>query len=99
MTRHPRRRQALRTGSVRPKRVYTTGLTVPGSRRHRARFHVIIGLILLTLAAALVPTHLAEHAGVIRLMPRNWEDLLIGFPTAALLGLAGFIALIWRDNL
>jgi hypothetical protein len=40
--------------------------------------------------------HIAEHADAIQIMPQAWEDQLIGFPMAGLLGIRGFIALIWR---
>lgn len=48
------------------------------------------------VAVGLVPTHLAEHAGRLDPLPGNLEDLLLGFPAAGLLGIGGFIALIWR---
>ena len=92
-----RPRRTTRPTTVRKKRTYTAGLTAPRLRQEpRIRLHTVVGVVLLVLAAALVPTHLAEHAGAIRLMPQSWEDLLIGFPTAGLLFIAGFIALIWR---
>ena len=83
---------------IRPKRQYTHDLTYRVEQGWRDRFptHKIVGVFLVLLAAALVVTHQAEHAGVIALMPRNLEDLLIGFPMAGIVGIAGFIALIWR---
>ena len=99
MPTNPRRanlrpRQPVRT---RRKRTYTAGLTAPRlPQRRRIAAHSVVGILLIVLAAALVPTHLAEHAGAIRLMPPAWEDLLIGFPTAGILIIAGFIALLWR---
>lgn len=45
-------------------------------------------------AAGIVATsHLLEHLGVIRLFDSTAEDLLVGFPTAGLLAVAGAIAL------
>lgn len=93
----PRLRRTARAATVRKKRTYTAGLAAPQLRkRPRVALHTVIGVVLLLLAATLIPTHLAEHAGAIRLMPQNLEDVLIGFPTAAVLGIAGFVALIWR---
>jgi len=56
----------------------------------------VIGILLLVLAAVLVPTHLAEHAGAFDPLPGNLEDLLLGFPMAGVLGISGFVAVIWR---
>ena len=49
------------------------------------------------VAAALVPTHLVEHAGVIDPLPGKLEDLFLGFPIAGVLGIAALIAFIWRE--
>jgi hypothetical protein len=56
----------------------------------------MVGVLLLIAAAVLVVPHQAEHADVIDPLPGNLEDLLIGFPTAGLVGAGGFLALIWR---
>ena len=88
---------STQTRPVRPKRSYGARLTQPGLRRRRGfRMHVFVGVVLLVLAAALVPTHLAEHAGVLDPLPGNMEDVFLGFPMASLLVVAGFVALIWR---
>lgn len=56
--------------------------------------HIVLGVALLVIAAALVPTHLAEHSGALDPLPGNLEDLFLGFPVAGLLAISGFIALI-----
>ena len=66
-------------------------------RRHHLRAHRLIGVVLLIVAAALVPTHLVEHAGVIDPLPGKLEDLFLGFPIAGVLGIAALIAFIWRE--
>jgi hypothetical protein len=92
-----RRRPPARPYQPRPKRSYGERLTQPGLRtRPRLRAHIVIGVVLLVVAAALVPTHLAEHAGVLDPLPGNREDIFLGFPMAGALFLAGFVALIWR---
>lgn len=91
------RRPPGRPYQIRPKRSYAARLTQPGVRaRPRLRAHILIGIVLLVVAAALVPTHLAEHAGALDPLPGNLEDIFLGFPMAGVLGIAGFIALIWR---
>ncbi|MEV4202569.1 hypothetical protein [Micromonospora globbae] len=59
-------------------------------------FTTLWGAILLLVAVGLVPTNLAEHGGRLDPLPGNFEDLLLGFPMAGVLGIGGFIALIWR---
>lgn len=82
---------------IRKKRSYAAALTQPAMQhRPRVHLHKVIGVILIVLAAVLVVTHQAEHAGAISVMPRRYEDLLIGFPVAAVLFLGGFFAFIWR---
>ena len=87
-----------RPRTVRPKRTYTGRLTLPSRLQHEPRIkpNKILGAILLLVAIALVPTHLAEHAGTLDVLPGNLEDLLLGFPMAAVLGIAAFIAFIWK---
>ena len=92
-----RSRSSAGTRRIRPKRSYGARLTQPARPvRHRPPTHIVVGVILLVVAAALVPTHLAEHAGVLDPLPGKLEDLLLGFPMAGILGISGFIALIWR---
>ena len=90
----PRQPQAR---TVRPKRNYGAPLAASSRRRPRVRHHTLVGLLLLFIAVALVPTHLAEHAGVFDPLPGKLEDLFLGFPAAGLLGIAGFIAFILRE--
>ena len=49
------------------------------------RRNQIIGWSLLPLSAAIIVTHLLEHAGTLRFFSPSLEDLLIGFPTAGVL--------------
>lgn len=90
-----RRKPQPRT--VRPKRTYGAPLVQPSMRRPFLRVHRLIGIVLLIVAAALVPTHLAEHAGVFDPLPGKLEDLFLGFPMAGVLGLAALVAFIWRE--
>lgn len=52
--------------------------------------HWLIGMVLLLVAAGLVPTHLAEP-GVFDQLPGKVEDLFLGFPMAGLPGIAALI--------
>lgn len=81
----------------RPKRSYSSHQTLaPAPRRTRPAGHTVLGIVLLVVAVALVPTHLAEHSGSLDPLPGNLEDVFLGFPMAGLLGISAFIALIWR---
>ena len=90
-------RRSPHTRTIRPKRTYGARLAQPSVRQSWLRGHRAIGILLLVIAAALVPTHLAEHAHVIDPLPGNLEDLFLGFPMAGLLGIAALIAFIWRE--
>ena len=91
------RRPSRRSAQIRPKRTYNAQLLRPRlPDRPRLRRHTVIGILLLVIAAVLVPTHLAEHAGVWNPLPGKLEDLFLGFPMAGVLGISGFVALIWR---
>lgn len=81
---------------IRAKRVYTKPAARGRAVSAPSRLHMYVGWALVALAATMTVTHLAEHAGAIQIMARNLEDLLIGFPMAAIVGMAGFVALIWR---
>jgi hypothetical protein len=96
-TGRPPLRPSPRTRTIRPKRTYGARLTEPSTRLPWLRGNRVIGIVLLVIAAALIPTHLAEHANVFDPLPGNLEDLLLGFPMAAVLGIAAFISFIWRD--
>jgi len=54
-------------------------------RRHRRAYALWV------LAVILAVTHLFEHTNSIRLMSSGLEDLLIGWPMAIVLGIAGGI--------
>lgn len=83
---------------IRAKRTYTSQLTQSAGIRRESRItaNKVLGIGLLIIAVALVGTHSADHAGALDLLPGDLEDLLIGFPTAGVAGIAGFIAIIWR---
>ena len=89
--------RSSRPRTIRPKRTYGVRLAPTSTRRHHLQGHRVVGVVLLIVAAALVPTHLAEHAGVIDPLPGKLEDLFLGFPMAGLLGVAALIAFIWRE--
>lgn len=91
-------RSKPRPRTMRPKRTYTSRLTLPAQRRREPRIKPtkVLGVILLLIAVALVPTHLAEHDGTLDVLPGNLEDLFLGFPMAGALGIAAFIAFIWQ---
>lgn len=55
--------------------------------------HKVFAYAMFVLAPIVVITHMLEHADVIRLFDQRLEDLLIGFPTAFALVIAGAIAL------
>jgi di/tricarboxylate transporter len=49
--------------------------------------------VLVSLAIVIAVAHLFEHSGSLVLMSQGLEDLLIGFPTAALLAIIGLVRL------
>ncbi len=60
----------------------------PWSRRR------IISWTLFTLASVVAGQHLLAHAGWQPIpMAMGWQDILIGYPTAALLGIVGLMAM------
>jgi len=60
--------------------------------QHKQRKKVL-AYVLFVLAAIVVVTHVLEHVGVFQLFNPGLEDLLIGYPTALLMLIAGAIAL------
>lgn len=44
------------------------------------------------LAVVMAVTHFFEHAGTLRIMSPGLEDLFIGWPMAAVLGIVGAVA-------
>jgi hypothetical protein len=102
-TRRPPARRTTRAAQVRAKRVYPVragqGQRESNNRRSRRRprhTHVVVGAGLILLAAVVGGMHFAEHADYLQLMNPHLQDLLLGYPTTGVLGMAGFVALIWR---
>jgi len=56
-------------------------------RRERRRR--ILGWVLVALGAAMAAVHMVSHLGRLKIV--GYQDLLIGYPMAAVLVLAGFI--------
>lgn len=63
-------------------------LTLAAYRRRRA-----IGWTLVGLGVIVFAQHLIAHMGVFNLISPGWDDLLVGYPMAGLLGVAGAIVL------
>jgi hypothetical protein len=59
----------------------------------KRRRHKVFAYVMFALAPVVVITHMLEHADVLRLFDQSLEDLLIGFPTAFAMLIAGAIAL------
>ena len=57
---------------------------------HRRR---VLGWSLVALAIAIGVQHLLSHLGFFHVISPGWDDLLVGYPMAALLGIAGSIVL------
>lgn len=55
--------------------------------------HKVFAYVMFALAPIVVVTHILGHADVIRLFNPRLEDLLIGYPTAFAMVVAGAIAL------
>lgn len=53
----------------------------------------VLAYVLFALAPIIVITHILEHVGVFQLFNPRLEDLLIGYPTALVMMVAGAIAL------
>lgn len=56
----------------------------------RRRF---IGWSLVALGGVILVQHLISHMGVFTLISRGWDDLVAGYPLAAVFGIAGMIVL------
>jgi hypothetical protein len=63
-------------------------LTPAAYMRRRALAYGLFGLAVLIAAS-----HVVEHGGYLRLLSPGLEDLLIGYPTAALLAIVGAVIL------
>lgn len=80
--------RAKETQVAQAKAASVKKLTPSAYRRQR-----ILGWSLVGLALFIFVTHLLEHLQIIKVAPQGVEDLLIGFPMAALLGIAAAIIL------
>lgn len=59
-------------------------------RQHlRGRRRSRIAYVLFGLAVLVAGSHIVEHLGVFQLLSPGWQDLLIGYPTAGILAVAG----------
>ena len=63
-------------------------------RLDRQQRHRILAIICFTLAPIVFVGHILDHAGAFHILhPRGWEDLFLGYPTAAALVIVGLILL------
>lgn len=63
-------------------------------RRYRGRQQRrIVAWALFALAAVIALTHVLEHAGIFQVMSPGLEDLVIGYPAAMVIAVAGGVAL------
>lgn len=60
--------------------------------RNRQRRRVI-AFCMFGLAAVIAVSHVLEHAGAFQLLSPGWQDLLLGYPMAGVLAIAGGIVL------
>jgi len=70
------------------KRAERRQLTSRASQRRR-----VFGWSLVILALLVGVQHLVSHMGSFTLISRGWDDLVAGYPLAALLGVGGVIVL------
>lgn len=90
---HPKRRdrrgesQARQTQAAQ-KQAERRQLTPEAYQRRR-----VFGLSLVALAVLVGFQHLLSHMGFFTLISRGWDDLVAGYPLAALLGIGGAIVL------
>lgn len=61
----------------------------PAYRRKRRTIRA--GQAIMAVGLAIGALHLLEHIGAFGRQPSGWEDLLVGYPTAGLVVLAGGI--------
>lgn len=92
-----RQRELERQRATRGRRAHETqraqAEAAARTNLQRRRQHKIQGALLITLGAVIAVLHVFEHAGTVALMSQGLEDLLLGFPMAALLTLLGLIRL------
>lgn len=91
-------KRGARKSRLRAKLVYAIGqqqLDAASARRRRQAVKTrrlrIVGAGLMLLGLVIGVGHVFEHLLVLRLIPLGWQDLLIGYPTAGVLILTGFV--------
>lgn len=92
-TRVPRRRDKgaearARATQAAQREAESRKLTLAAYRKRR-----VFGWTLVGLGAVVFVQHLISHMGVFNLISPGWDDLVVGYPMAGLLGLAGAIVL------
>ncbi len=94
----PRLGRRSRKTRLRAKRVYVIGQQQQNAAAQKRLQHAaktrqkhIVGAVLIALGFVVAAAHIVEHLDYLRLMSPGWQDLLIGYPTAGLLILAGFV--------
>ena len=70
------------------RRAEARRITLAAYRRRRA-----LGWTLVGLGVVVFGQHLVAHMGFFNVISPGWDDLLVGYPTAGLLGVAGAIIL------
>jgi di/tricarboxylate transporter len=86
------RQREARRRSARETQAAQARATARRDLQRRTR-HRVEGAVLVSLAIVIAVAHLFEHSGSLVLMSQGLEDLLIGFPTAALLAIIGLVRL------
>ncbi len=84
-----RRRSARETVAGETQRQQAAAAIRHDYTRQRRRH--IAAYVLFALAVLIAVTHLLEHWGVFQLMAPTLQDLLLGWPMAGVLGIAGAI--------
>lgn len=88
-----RRREKPRRGSYDPSATSSERRDVERRRQDRKRRRLIrIGQVLMLVGAAMGVIHLLTHLGAFGPQPAGIVDLLVGYPTAAVLFVFGAIA-------
>ena len=91
---NPRRRQSSRRGGSPQRRSGGSGSTsgrklTPAQYERRRR----LGWGLVALGVVVFSQHLFSHMGFFTVVSSGWDDLLIGYPVAVLLGAGGAVLL------
>lgn len=74
------------------RRTRSAGRT-PDARGRYARYRraVRAGQLVMVVAVVMVAVHMLTHFGAFGAQPSGWQDLLVGYPMAAMLFLGGAI--------